>query len=74
MTRRTTPDEIVADGTIALARRKGYVLFRDQKAGLYRLIDIENRMPQANLRNGSVFFSQREVLDFLIHREDRLPR
>ena len=68
------PNEAVADGTVALALRKGFVLFRDQRAGLFRLIDNQSHMSQVNIRNGSVFFSQREVLDFLGHREDRMLR
>jgi hypothetical protein len=70
----TTTDEIVSDGTLALAARKGFLLFRDQRSGEFRLIDVQSRLPQLNIRNGSVFFSQREVLDFLTHRHDRLPR
>ena len=58
-------DDIVSDGTVRLAARKGFVLFRDQRAGLFRLIDVQSRMSQVNIRNGSVFFSQRELLDFL---------
>jgi len=74
MERGTINDEIVADSTIALARRKGFVVLRDQRAELYRLIDVESRIPRTNIRNGSVFFSLRELLDFLAHREDRLPK